>query len=213
MTHAAIVGGSSPGSTSSLAIWLVSTDMAEAYARLRTSRRRLTQNSVSRITVGIDERRRRRRAGSRCLAVDVVHQPAEVLAEEAGHDGVDDEERAADRQPRGDRVEPVGVGVEVGLRERDQVLGLALELARDLDQVVADVAQVGLRALARGPRGRGSPRARVWNWSRWAAASRCSSRTSLLEPVAAASGARAAGRRRTSASSASISSSSASITG
>ena len=29
MTHAAIVEGSSPGSTSSWAIWLVSTDMAE----------------------------------------------------------------------------------------------------------------------------------------------------------------------------------------
>ena len=29
MTHAAIVAGSSPGSTSSWAIWLVSTDMAK----------------------------------------------------------------------------------------------------------------------------------------------------------------------------------------
>ena len=50
-------------------------------------------------------------------------------------------------EPRGDGVEPVGVGVEVRLREREQVLGLALELARDLVQVVADVAQVGLGAL------------------------------------------------------------------
>src|SRR5213596_249570 len=31
MTHAAIVAGSSPGSTSSVAIWLVSTDMAKPY--------------------------------------------------------------------------------------------------------------------------------------------------------------------------------------
>src|SRR3954465_14456596 len=32
MTQAAIVEGSSPGSTSSVAIWLVSTDMAKPYA-------------------------------------------------------------------------------------------------------------------------------------------------------------------------------------
>ena len=40
-----------------------------------------------------------------------------------------------------------GVGVEVRLREGEQILGLAAELARDLREVVADVAQVGLGAL------------------------------------------------------------------
>jgi hypothetical protein len=38
MTQAAIVGGSSPGSTSSVAIRLRSTDMGGAYTRPRTSR-------------------------------------------------------------------------------------------------------------------------------------------------------------------------------
>src|SRR5215208_6219394 len=51
-------------------------------------------------------------------AADVVHQPAEVLAEEAGDERPDDEQRADDGEPRGRRVEAVGVGVEVRGRER-----------------------------------------------------------------------------------------------
>src|SRR4051794_22644333 len=145
MTQAAIVGGSSPGSTSSMAIWLVSTDMDKPYA-------------VSEPVVALDPEeceQHHSRDHERADAidqeivpgVDVADEPAEVLAEEAGHDGPDDEDRAADRQPRGDRVEAVGVRVEVGLREREQVVELALELAGDLRQVVADVTQVGPRAL------------------------------------------------------------------
>ena len=58
--------------------------------------RRLTQNSVSRITVGIDEPADAEEQ-ELLAAVDVVDEPAEVLAEEAGDDGPDDEDRAADR--------------------------------------------------------------------------------------------------------------------
>src|SRR5689334_7455859 len=145
MTHAAIVSGSSPGSTSSWAIWLVSTDMAKPYG-------------VSEPVVALDpEECEQDHSGDDqgadaedqeiVLRVDVVDQPAEVLPEEAGHDGPDDEDRAADREAGRDRVEAVGVRVEVGLREREQIVELALELARDLREVVADVAQVRPRAL------------------------------------------------------------------
>ena len=77
------------------------------------------------------------------------HQPAEVLAEEAGHQRPQDEQRADDRDPRGDRVQAVGVGVEVGRGERGEVVVLAVQLAGDLVEVVADVAQVDARVAER----------------------------------------------------------------
>ena len=110
----------------------------------------------------------------------VVGEPLEVLAEEAGHDGPQDEDRAADRDPRGGRVEAIGVGVEVRLRELEQVLGLALELARDL---VAGGrrcrADTGLELFSN------PGRARIASWATGkpvacAEASRCSSRTLCL---------------------------------
>src|SRR3954470_16099361 len=142
ITHAAIVAGSSPGSTSSLAIWLVSTDMAKPYAGsepvVALDPEECEQDH------GRDDQAAQAEDEKRVARVDLVHQPAEVLPEEARDHGPDDEDRAADGDPRGGGVEAVGVGVEVRLGEADQVLGLALELARDLVQVVADVAQVGL---------------------------------------------------------------------
>src|SRR6185436_14945239 len=119
MTQAAIVEGSSPGSTSSWAIWLVSTDMDKPYA--------LSEPVVALDPEQCEENHSRERERPDAedqevrLRVDVLHQPAEILSEEAGDDGVDDEDRAADRQPRGDGVEPVGVRVEVGLGQRHQV--------------------------------------------------------------------------------------------
>src|SRR4051794_34512075 len=113
MTQAAIVSGSSPGSTSSWAIWLVSTDMAGAYA--------LSEPVVALDPEQCEEDHSGYREASDTedqegpASVDVVDQPAEVLAEEAGHDGVEDEDRPADRQARRDGVQPVGVGVEVRL--------------------------------------------------------------------------------------------------
>src|SRR3954463_9032602 len=80
-------------------------------------------------------------------AVDVAHEPAEVLAEEAGHQGPREEERAADREPRRHRVEAVLVGVEVGRGERGEVLVLAGQRAGGLAEMVPDVAQVLARAL------------------------------------------------------------------
>ena len=80
------------------------------------------------------------------MRVDVVGEPAEVLAEEAGHECPDEEEGAADRQPRGHAVEPVRVGVEVGRGEGLEVLLLTMQLSGDLHQMVADVAEVLLRA-------------------------------------------------------------------
>src|SRR3954453_10528824 len=75
-------------------------------------------------------------------ALDVIDEPLEVLAEEPGDERPQDEQRAEDRDPRGDGVQAVRVGVEVRRGERGEVLALAVELAGDLGQVVADVAQV-----------------------------------------------------------------------
>src|SRR3954471_9073973 len=88
MTHAAIVGGSSPGSTSSWATWLVSTDMRGAY-------------SGSEPVVALDpEQREQDHSGDDEAADaedeevveprDVVDQPREVLAEEPRDERPDD---------------------------------------------------------------------------------------------------------------------------
>src|SRR5919197_5733710 len=61
--------------------------------------------------------------------IDVAYEPTEVLAEEAGHERPQHEQRAQDREPRGHRVEAVRVGVGVGRRERREVLALAMQLA------------------------------------------------------------------------------------
>src|SRR5215210_1717352 len=150
ITHAAIVGGSSPGSTSSWATCFVSiaTDSPDSGR---------AEDMPSEPVLALDPEQRadqQRRDDQRAdpvdqevvLRVDVVHQPAEVLAEEPRHERPHEEERAADRQPRRDRVQPVRVGVEVGRGERGQVLLLAVQLAGDLGEVVADVAQVLARA-------------------------------------------------------------------
>ena len=80
-------------------------------------------------------------------AVDVVHEPAEVLAEEPGHERPGEEERARDGRPGGHRVQAVGVRVEVRAGQGHEVVVLALERPRDLREVVAHVAQVGARAV------------------------------------------------------------------
>src|SRR3954447_22048756 len=135
MTQAAIVGGSSPGSTSSWAIWLVSTDMrpepigrSEPVVPLDPEQ---CEQDHSRDQEAADAQEE-----EGVEALHVVDQPAEVLAEEARDQCPDDEQRAGDGDPGGHRVQPVGVRIEVRRRERHQVVGLALELARDLGEVI-----------------------------------------------------------------------------
>src|SRR4051794_30892856 len=100
MTQAAIVGGSSPGSTSSWAIWLVSTDMApepigrsEPVVPLDPEQ---CEQDHSREDEAADAQEE-----ERVEALHVVDQPAEVLAEEARHQRPHDEQRAGDGDPRG----------------------------------------------------------------------------------------------------------------
>src|SRR3954469_4484550 len=80
MTQAAIVGGRSPGSTSSWEIWEVSTDMAGGY---RPSEPLVALEPKEREQ---DHSRHHEPAdapdGERAPALDVVDQPGEVLAEE-----------------------------------------------------------------------------------------------------------------------------------
>ena len=80
-------------------------------------------------------------------------QPAEVLAEEARHERPDQEEGGQHGQPRREAVEPVRVRVEVRRRQRAEVVGLAVELAGHLREMIADVAQV----LALAAREAGQP--------------------------------------------------------
>ena len=108
---------------------------------------RLIHSTVARITVGTTSppTPNSEEVGPRLHAVD---EPAEVLAEEAGDQRPDDEERGHHAEPGGGPVHPLGAGVEVDPGERGQVVVLALELAADLREVVADVAQVLARAAA-----------------------------------------------------------------
>src|SRR5687767_12918780 len=85
-------------------------------------------------------------ADERLHGRDVLHQPAEVLAEEARDERPDEEERRDHGEARHRQVEPVGVRVEVRAREGVEVVRLAVELAGHLGEVVADVAQVLARA-------------------------------------------------------------------
>ena len=84
----------------------------------------------------------------------------------------------------------------------EQVVDLALELARDLDQVVADVAQVRARALGQALEAE-DRLARGLELVALGGDEPVQLADALLEPVAAASGARAAGGASTSPSSAS----------
>src|SRR5215211_3236608 len=122
ITHAAMVGGSSPGSTSSCATCFVSIATSApgsggrmvpaAALRLRVASPALEPVLALDPEDGADENRRHHEAADAVdqegvARVDVSHEPAEVLAEEAGHQGPREEERAADREPRRHRVEAV----------------------------------------------------------------------------------------------------------
>src|SRR5215217_1936994 len=153
ITHAAMVAGSSPGSTSISATRLVSTAMGSILTCNRPPASR--SEPVVALEPHHDAGERRDGQGQPeaqpeevVRGVDVADQPAEVLPEEPCEDRPGDEHGAEDRQARRHRVEAVGVGVEVGAGERVEVVGLARQLARDLREVVADVAQVLVRALA-----------------------------------------------------------------
>src|SRR3954452_11558536 len=163
ITHAAIAGGSSPGSTSSCATCFVSIAttapdsggrMVPAAAAGFPFRGAPALEPVLALDPedGADEDRRHHEAAhavdqERVAAVDVAHEPAEVLAEEAGHQGPRQEERAADREPCRHRVEAVLVGVEVGRGEGREFLVLAVQLAGDLAQGISRVALILARAL------------------------------------------------------------------
>src|SRR4051794_22999135 len=170
ITHAAMGGGSSPGSTSSCATCFVSiaTTAPDSGARMLVGGGRFRVKGggkghrPSEPVLALDPEHGADDHGGDDEAphavdeegvagVDVAHQPAEVLAEEAGHERPGQEERAADRQPRRHGVQAVGVRVEVGRGERREVVLLAVQFAGDLGEVVADVAEV-LAGAAREPR-------------------------------------------------------------
>src|SRR4051812_29436170 len=105
MTQAAMVAGSSPGSTSICAIWLTSTATRAPLIRESVLRRRMVPAPPARLSPPIvsappevrrQERHRQREAahaedqevGAR---VDRSDEPAEVLAEEARDERTDDE--------------------------------------------------------------------------------------------------------------------------
>src|SRR3954466_5106813 len=163
MTHAAMVGGSSPGSASIWETWLASTATVSGtfLSRVRGCGMLPTPSVLPALepVAALDKKEDGEGEGGHGqgshaveqevpAGVDGVHEPAEVLAEETGHQRPDQEEGAHHGQPGGHGVQPVRVGVEVGASEGQEVLVLALELPGDLGEVVADVAQV-LAAPAR----------------------------------------------------------------
>ncbi len=77
--------------------------------------------------------------------VDVDHQPLEVLAEEADHEGERQEDRRHHGQLLGDLVEPVGDDREVGVAAARQQVAVGVDLVGDADRVVVDVAEVVAR--------------------------------------------------------------------
>src|SRR3954447_12154105 len=116
MTQAAIVGGRSPGSASNRATWLTSTATyltAPGPTERWPDATRLTRESTSLQPVlpaapevdaedhAGDQKAADPPAEEVPLAVDVTHQPAEVLAEEAGHERPRHEQCAGHAQPRG----------------------------------------------------------------------------------------------------------------
>src|SRR4051794_22650902 len=116
ITHAAMVGGGSPGSTSSCATCFVSiaTAAPDSGGRMVPAVASLEPVLALDPEDGPDENRRHHETAHAVdqegvAAVDVAHEPAEVLAEEAGHQGPREEERAADREPCRHRVE-AGLG-------------------------------------------------------------------------------------------------------
>src|SRR4051812_2957505 len=158
MTHAAIVGGSSPGSASTCATWVRSTAIRfplPAGALLMSPPRRVgADGTLLAVAVQVtrppepqpehehgadgpadppDEKRGQR--------VDVVDEPAEVLPEEAGDDRKRHEDRREHAHPRRDLVEAVRRRLEVHV----QCLGEQLAAVRDeVDrehEVVADVGE------------------------------------------------------------------------
>src|SRR5688572_26679420 len=137
ITQAAIVSGSSPGSVEIWATSAASTGMerdpiggSEPVAPF------VPQQD------GEDRRRDHERADAEDEEVGarlhVADEPGEVLAEEAGDQRPHHEERRDHAQPRGGAVQALGAGVEVDPGQRGQVVGLALQLAADLREVVAD---------------------------------------------------------------------------
>src|SRR3954454_5917468 len=131
ITQAAIVGGSSPGSTSRLATSLESTATCLLPGSCKAGRDPTHESQpVAPSPVqdpGDDDRGQDQRAAlvgeEGGLGVDVVDEVAEVLAEEPGHERPGHEEDRADGHERDQAVEPVGVGVEERVREGAEVAG------------------------------------------------------------------------------------------
>ena len=128
-----------------------------------------------------DGQRRRDRPtpGRRRATCDVAHEPAEVLAEEAGDEGQRQEDRAEHRQPRGQRVEAVGVAREVDRRRPPRAARAGSRPAPTMrDEDVVDVAEVVARALALEARERLEQRPRPRRAGRAAGAGAAAARKS-----------------------------------
>src|SRR3954452_18672786 len=147
MTQAAMVGGSSPGSVSMVEICVRSTAMRREPSPwwLAATRPQHPQDG------GQHQDGQRRRDGPDEEGVargDVAHEPAEVLAEEAGDEGQRQEDRAQQRKPGRARVEPVGVAREVDPDGLAEQLAQVVHAAHRRDEDVVDLAEGVARGLA-----------------------------------------------------------------
>src|SRR4051794_35877319 len=157
MTQAAIVLGSSPGSVSTRATCVTSTATvpeprsffvgrarmlpAELFARLITANVAVGDHDRRDHAAHAEHPERERR-------VDVPHEPAEVLAEEAGQEGERQEDRGDDRQPRGELVHAQAAHAHPDLEHAGEAIAVGVDLLGDPHEVVVDVAEVVVGLVA-----------------------------------------------------------------
>src|SRR3954454_12023586 len=155
MTHAAIVGGSSPGSVSTRETCDRSTAMARKIIRPSAARRSGLEEAGA-VEPPPQQAGRQRHAPQPVAheglpGADVVHQPPEVLAEEPGHE----RQRQEDRRHQGELLRDLAEAVldrgEVDVQRAGQEIAVGVDLLGDPQQVVVDVPEpvaclVGLEA-------------------------------------------------------------------
>src|SRR3954447_22612024 len=168
MTQAAIVAGSSPGSVSTCATCVRSTAIGlSALPAVRivaaTGGRRGAGTLLAVAFQVPPPPQPGRDDGDRAHGpadapdqergerVDVVHEPAEVLAEEAGDDRQRHEDRREHAHPRGDLVEAVRRRLEVDVQRLGEQLAAVGDEVDAEHEVVADVGErvVGLAGADR----------------------------------------------------------------
>src|SRR3954469_1187679 len=158
MTQAAIVAGSSPGSVSTCATCVRSTAIGlsalPAVRIVAATGGRRGAGTLLAVPVQVTRPPEPRRDhGDRAQSppdapdeergerVDVIDEPAEVLAEEAGDDRERDEDRRQHAQARGDLVESVGRRLQVDVQGLgEQLAAVGGEVDRE-DEVVAHVGE------------------------------------------------------------------------